>query len=196
MQILSYYQLKRNDYIFLDFIDHYISKYPFKCYYIMETLNNSEIVFIKDTTMIIELIKLEEDMVVNIFNLFKELLRRNIIKKIVYKKEVLLAYFNSEFIISFFKYKDKWMLIPLVCELINNKKSIYFDVYVKSIDVYKLMFLVKIKERYISIDLRDAKKINESHIPLVICFNNNKNNNLQFSFDKSVFIANLMSKIK
>lgn len=195
MEFLSYYELKRIDYLFLDFIDHYISKYPFKFYYIMETLNKKEIVYIKDTTMIIDLIKLEEDMIVNIFELFKELLRRNVIKKIVYKKEVLLVYFNCEFIISFFKSKDKWLIIPLVVELMKNKENIYFDVYIKSVDVYKVMCLVKIKEKYISIDLNNINKINEMHIPLVICFNNNKNNNLQFSFNKSVFINNLMEKI-
>ena len=87
MQILSYYNLKNIDYKFLDFTNQYIEKFPFKCYYTMEKLSQKDIVYIKDTTMIIDLIKLEEDMVINVFNFFKDMLRRNFIKKIVYKKD-------------------------------------------------------------------------------------------------------------
>ena len=195
MQILSYYELKRVDYIFLDLIDKYIVKYPFKFYYIMEKINNYKIVYIKDTTMIIDLLKLEEDMIVNIFNLFKELLRNNIINKIVYKKEVLLVYFSNEFIISFFKDKDKWLIIPLVNILIEKDELIYFDVYLKTNDVFKYMLLIRIKDKYITIDFNNLDKINSLHIPLILNFNNNKNNNLQFSFDKSEFLGNLNSKI-
>jgi len=195
LQILSYYELKRVDYIFLDLIDKYIVKYPFKFYYIMEKVNNNKIVYIKDTTMIIELLKLEEDMIVNIFNLFKELLRNNIINKIVYKKEVLLVYFSNEFIISFFKDKDKWLIIPLVNILIEKDELIYFDVYLKTNDVFKYMLLIRIKDKYITIDFNNLDKINPLHIPLILNFNNNKNNNLQFSFDKSEFLGNLNSKI-
>lgn len=195
MQILSYYELKRVDHIFLDFIGKYIDKFPFKFYYIMEKLNNNKIVYIKDTTMIIDLLKLEDDMIVNIFNLFKELLRNNIINKIVYKKEVIVVYFSNEFIISFFKDKDKWLIIPLVNILIEKEELIYFDVYLKANDVFKYMLLVRIKEKYITMDLKNLDKLNDLHIPLILNFNNNKNNNLQFSFDKSEFLGNLNSKI-
>ena len=195
MQILSYYQLKRVDYIFLDLIDKYIIKYPFKFYYIMEKLNNNNLVFIKDTTMIIDLLKLEEDMIVNIFNLFKEMLRNNLIKKIVYKKEVIVVYFSNEFIISYFKEKNKWLLIPLINILIEKDEVIYFDVYIKTSDIYKFMLLVKINEKYVTIDLYENNKMNDNHLPLILSFNNNRNNNLQFSFDKSEFLGNLNSKI-
>lgn len=195
LQILSYYQLKRVDYIFLDLIDKYIIKYPFKFYYIMEKLNNNNLVFIKDTTMIIDLLKLEEDMIVNIFNLFKEMLRNNLIKKIVYKKEVIVVYFSNEFIISYFKEKNKWLLIPLINILIEKDEVIYFDVYIKTSDIYKFMLLVKINEKYVTIDLYENNKMNDNHLPLVLSFNNNRNNNLQFSFDKSEFLGNLNSKI-
>ena len=195
LQILSYYQLKRVDYIFLDLIDKYIIKYPFKFYYIMEKLNNNNLVFIKDTTMIIDLLKLEEDMIVNIFNLFKEMLRNNLIKKIVYKKQVIVVYFSNEFIISYFKEKNKWLLIPLINILIEKDEVIYFDVYIKTSDIYKFMLLVKINEKYVTIDLYENNKMNDNHLPLVLSFNNNRNNNLQFSFDKSEFLGNLNSKI-
>ena len=195
LQILSYYQLKRVDYIFLDLIDKYIIKYPFKFYYIMEKLNNNNLVFIKDTTMIIDLLKLEEDMIVNIFNLFKEMLRNNLIKKIVYKKEVIVVYFSNEFIISYFKEKNKWLLIPLINILIEKDEVIYFDVYIKTSDIYKFMLLVKINEKYVTIDLYENNKMNDNHLPLILSFNNNRNNNLQFSFDKSEFLGNLNSKI-
>lgn len=195
MQILSYYNLKNIDYKFLDFTNQYIEKFPFKCYYTMEKLSQKDIVYIKDTTMIIDLIKLEEDMVINVFNFFKDMLRRNFIKKIVYKKEVLLVYFNNEFIISFFKNKDKWLIIPLVCELINKKNTCYFDVYIKNNNVYNYMFLVKVKDKFVTVDLKEMDKIDNLHYPLVLCFNNNKLHNLQFSFDKSVFLENFYNKI-
>ena len=70
LQILSFYQMNKKDFEFLLFIDKYLQKYPFKCFNIMDTLLDKEIVYIKNTTMIIDLLKLSDSIVVNIFDFF------------------------------------------------------------------------------------------------------------------------------
>ncbi len=195
LQLLSNYQLNKKDFDFLLFIDKYLQKYPFKCFNIMDTLLDKEIVYIKNTTMIIDLLKLNDDIIVNIFDFFKNMLRNDFIKKIIYKKEVLLIYFYNDFIISFFNVKNKWLLIPLIIEISKSNYPYYFDVYVNDIKIYKLMFLVIINDFYVSIDIKEIDRITNNHYPLVISFYSNKGNNLKFSFDKLEFINNLKLKL-
>ena len=195
LQILSFYQMNKKDFEFLLFIDKYLQKYPFKCFNIMDTLLDKEIVYIKNTTMIIDLLKLSDSIVVNIFDFFKDMLRCDIIKKIIYKKEVLFIYFYNDFIISFFDIKNKWLLIPLVIEISKSNYPYYFDVYVLENNIFKLIFLVINKDYYVSIDIKKIDRINNNHYPLVISFYSNKDNNLKFSFDKLEFINNLKLKL-
>lgn len=195
LQILSFYQMNKKDFEFLLFIDKYLQKYPFKCFNIMDTLLDKEIVYIKNTTMIIDLLKLSDSIVVNIFDFFKDMLRCDFIKKIIYKKEVLFIYFYNDFIISFFDIKNKWLLIPLVIEISKSNYPYYFDVYANENNIFKLMFLVIINDSYVSIDIKKIDRITNNHYPLVISFYSNKDNNLKFSFDKLEFINNLKLKL-
>lgn len=195
MQIISSYSLKKIDYDFVLFFDKYISSYPFKCYNMMELFTNKEVVYTKDTTLIINLIKVSNDSLYNIFNLFKDLLRNNIISRIIYKKEVLIVYFKSDFIMSFFKIRNKWLIIPLISVLLELETKFYFDVFIKNIIVEKFMLLIEYKSFYITIDTVNNKKLDDVHIPLIINFYNNKDQNLKFSFDKNVFLENLNFKV-
>lgn len=195
MQILSFYQMNKKDFNFLLYIDKYLQKYPFKCFNIMDTLLNKEFVYIKNTTMIIDLLKLNDSIIVNIFDFFKNMLRCDFIKKIIYKKEVIFIYFYNDFIISFFNMKNKWLLIPLVIEISKNNYPYYFDVYVNNKNIHKLMFLVIIDDLYVSIDVKEMDKISNNHYPLVINFYSNKSNNLKFSFDRIEFMNNLKLKL-
>lgn len=195
MQIISSYSLKKIDYDFVLFFDKYISSYPFKCYNMMELFTNKEVVYTKDTTLIINLIKVSIDSLYNIFNLFKDLLRNNIISRIIYKKEVLIVYFKSDFIMSFFKIRNKWLIIPLISVLLELENKFYFDVFIKNIIVEKFMLLIEYKSFYITIDTVNNKKLDDVHIPLIINFYNNKDQNLKFSFDKNVFLENLNFKV-
>lgn len=196
MKIISEYNLCDIDYLFINFIDEYINKYPFKSYNIMNVFYKKNVVYIKDTTMIIDLIKINNHDVINIFSFFKEMLRNNLLNKVIYKKLVLIIYFKDEFITSFFKIKNKWLIIPLIKTLLDKKTVIHFDSYVldESIDTY--LCLVELNNFYISIDTSIKKKLNDNHIPLVINFYNNLNENLLFSFNKDVFIENLYDKLK
>lgn len=195
MQILSFYQMNKKDFNFLLYIDKYLQKYPFKCFNIMDTLLNKEFVYIKNTTMIIDLLKLNDSIIVNIFDFFKNMLRCDFIKKIIYKKEVIFIYFYNDFIISFFNMKNKWLLIPLVIEISKHNYPYYFDVYVNNKNIHKLMFLVIIDDLYVSIDIKEMDKISNNHYPLVINFYSNKSNNLKFSFDRIEFMNNLKLKL-
>lgn len=195
MQLLSFYQMNKKDFNFLLYIDKYLQKYPFKCFNIMDTLLNKEFVYIKNTTMIIDLLKLNDSIIVNIFDFFKNMLRCDFIKKIIYKKEVIFIYFYSDFIISFFNMKNKWLLIPLVIEISKHNYPYYFDVYVNNKNIHKLMFLVIIDDLYVSIDIKKMDKISNNHYPLVINFYSNKSNNLKFSFDRIEFMNNLKLKL-
>ena len=196
MQILSNYCLKKVDYDFLSFFDKYISKYPFKSYNIMEVLLGKEIVYIKDTTMIVDLLRINNDNILNIFNFFKDMLRNNLINKIIFKKEVLLIYFKDEFIISFFKEKNKWLLIPLISIILEYGYEFYFDVFIESNPLIKVMLFIIINGNNITIDTKNINKLSDNHYHMLINFYNNIENNLMFSFDKSTFLENLYHKLK
>ena len=195
MQIISSYSLKKIDYDFILFFDKYITRYPFKCYNMMEIFTNKEVVYIKDTTLIIYLIKVNDDELYNIFILFKDMLRNNIISRIIYKKEVLIIYFKSDFIMSFFKIRNKWLIIPLINVLLDLEIKFYFDAFIKSNIVEKFMLLIEYKGFYITLDTGNYNKLDDLHIPLIINFYNNNAQNLKFSFDKTVFLENLNTKV-
>ena len=130
MEILSNYELTSNDHHFIMYINNYIVCFPFKWHHFMSVFESKEIVYVKDTTLIINLLKLDSSSIIIVFEIFKDFLRNNIIKKINYKKEVIIIEFHNDFMISFFKHRNKWMLLGLIEILEDNQINYYLDVYI------------------------------------------------------------------
>ena len=98
MEILSTNKLTTYDECFIKYINNYIKRYPFKWYHFMSLFDLNEVVYIKDTTIIIDLLKLDSSSIIILFEIFKDFLRNNIINKINYKKEVIIIDFYPYFL--------------------------------------------------------------------------------------------------
>jgi hypothetical protein len=154
-----------------------------------------DVIYIKDTTIIIELLKLNYDEINNIFIYFKEFLNNKIITKLIYKKEYLVVIFDDLFNISFFLKNNKWMLILLMNYCINNNIKSYYDVYLKSDETIYSMFMIESNNYFITFDNIKLNKLNNNHIPLVINLYNNNDFNIMFSFDIDILLNNIKLKL-
>lgn len=194
MKILSNYELNKNNIAFIKLCTNLMNKYPFKWFYFMEIFKK-DVIYIKDTTIIIELLKLNYDEINNIFIYFKEFLNNKIITKLIYKKEYLVVIFDDLFNISFFLKNNKWMLILLMNYCINNNIKSYYDVYLKSDETIYSMFMIKCNNYFITFDNIKLNKLNNNHIPLVINLYNNNDFNIMFSFDIDILLNNIKLKL-
>jgi hypothetical protein len=154
-----------------------------------------DVIYIKDTTIIIELLKLNYDEINNIFIYFKEFLNNKIITKLIYKKEYLVVIFDDLFNISFFLKNNKWMLILLMNYCINNNIKSYYDVYLKSDETIYSMFMIENNNYFITFDNIKLNTLNNNHIPLVINLYNNNDFNIMFSFDIDILLNNIKLKL-
>jgi hypothetical protein len=154
-----------------------------------------DVIYIKDTTIIIELLKLNYDEINNIFIYFKEFLNNKIITKLIYKKEYLVVIFDDLFNISFFLKNNKWMLILLMNYCINNNIKSYYDVYLKIDETIYSMFMIESNNYFITFDNIKLNKLNNNHIPLVINLYNNNDFNIMFSFDIDILLNNIKLKL-
>ena len=197
MEILSTYELTSYDNYFIKYINNYISCFPFKWHHFMSFFEYDEIVYIKDTTLIINLLKLDSSSIIIIFEIFKDFLRNNIIDKINYKKEVIIIEFHNEFMISFFKQRNKWMLIGLIEILKDHQIDFNLDAYIKANEeIVKYDCLFTLNDFLISIGNKKYKEISKNHIHLTLNFYNNENYNLKFSFEKDKYFSNLLAHLR
>ena len=197
MEILSNYELTSNDHHFIMYINNYIVCFPFKWHHFMSVIESKEIVYVKDTTLIINLLKLDSSSIIIVFEIFKDFLRNNIIKKINYKKEVIIIEFHNDFMISFFKHRNKWMLLGLIEILEDNQINYYLDVYIKSnneITKYDCLFMYD--DYLISIGNKKYNELHDKHIHLTLNFYNIENCNLNYSFDKEKYFSNLLGHLR
>ncbi len=192
MEIKSYHKLDQVEFKFIKVVDQLINQYPFKWSNFMDIIFKSNTVYIKDSTMIIELIHLKEEEIIRIFQILKIMFNQRIIAKIIYKHEFIVISFYSLFITSFFKEQNKWLTIPLYVDLYKSKIKIYYDIIFNNQKYYLgIMF----KHKIITIDSKNCKKIKLNQLPLIISSNNNYENNLLFSFNKDQYINNLFDKL-
>lgn len=197
MEILSTNKLTTYDECFIKYINNYIKRYPFKWYHFMSLFDLNEVVYIKDTTIIIDLLKLDSSSIIILFEIFKDFLRNNIINKINYKKEVIIIDFYNDFMVSYFKNSVKWMLLVLLEILDDYEIEYYLDVFIKYHDeIIKYDCLMIYEGNYISIGINKSKKLFENHTHLVLNFYSNENYNLRFSFDKDKYFNNLLAHLR
>ena len=80
---------------FLNISHQYLKKYPFKWnYFVEKIIKNSQIVYFKDSTGIINVNYIDFKKIETLFELFKIYLQNKIIRKIIYKKEFIIIHFN------------------------------------------------------------------------------------------------------
>lgn len=96
---------------FLKEIKNLIDTYPLKTYDFFKKIQNPEIAYFRDTTLIISLLKLSNIEITNLFEILKRFLRVKSILKIIYKKEFIIVHFSSTTITKIIKKEDGWMYV-------------------------------------------------------------------------------------
>lgn len=86
--------------------------YPFKWYeFINKIIGNREVTYFKDTTMIINLLNLDLPQVKILFEILKNYLKNNLLKKILYKREYIIVHFHTIKTKEIFEKKNLWMAV-------------------------------------------------------------------------------------
>lgn len=115
---------------FLKICYDYSRKYPFKWHFLVrEIFSNKEIIYFKDTTMIISIDNVKLEGLVVLFDFLKLLLNYRIIRKTIQKKEFVIAHFNENFQIDYIQRLDFLESINLYHKLLKElKEEVYFGV--------------------------------------------------------------------
>ncbi len=83
-------------------------------------LYNARLNYVKDTTFIITTYEIKENVVKSLFELFKDLLRRGFVTKIIYKKEFMIVHLYSYLIVKTLSSANNWLII-VTYQLIKDK---------------------------------------------------------------------------
>ncbi len=128
--IVETLELSNEDRNFIKICYDYSQRYPFKWNYLKKNIfRNEEIIYFIVIKMIfiIDSIKLEKLLI--LFDFLKSLLNYRIIKKIIQKKEFVIAHFSETFQMEYIQRLDFLESISLYRKLLKElKKEVYFGV--------------------------------------------------------------------
>lgn len=112
----------------------YLSKFPFKWKCMVDNIfTNQQITYIKDTTLIINIEKVNINYIDYLFEILKSYLNYRVIIKLIYKKEFIICHFNNNFHLDYFNNKVLLKSINLymvISKIIDSE--LYFGVYLIS----------------------------------------------------------------
>lgn len=128
--IVETLELSNEDCNFIKICYDYSQRYPFKWNYLKKDIfTNEEIIYFKDTTMIISIDSIKLEKLLTLFDFLKSLLNYRIIKKIIQKKEFVIAHFSETFQMEYIQRLDFLESISLYRKLLKElKKEVYFGV--------------------------------------------------------------------
>ena len=128
--IVETLELSNEDRNFIKICYDYSQRYPFKWNYLKKDIfTNEEIIYFKDTTMIISIDSIKLEKLLILFDFLKSLLNYRIIKKIIQKKEFVIAHFSETFQMEYIQRLDFLESISLYRKLLKElKKEVYFGV--------------------------------------------------------------------
>lgn len=128
--IVETLELSNEDRNFIKICYDYSQRYPFKWNYLKKDIfTNKEIIYFKDTTMIISIDSIKLEKLLILFDFLKSLLNYRIIKKIIQKKEFVIAHFSETFQMEYIQRLDFLESISLYRKLLKElKKEVYFGV--------------------------------------------------------------------
>lgn len=128
--IVETLELSNEDRNFIKICYDYSQRYPFKWNYLKKDIfTKEEIIYFKDTTMIISIDSIKLEKLLILFDFLKSLLNYRIIKKIIQKKEFVIAHFSETFQMEYIQRLDFLESISLYRKLLKElKKEVYFGV--------------------------------------------------------------------
>lgn len=139
---------------FLKITKEEINVHPFKIYDLMKIFSNPDVTYIRDTMMIISLLKLSKIMIFDLLDLLKKYYKCKAITKIINNKEFIIVYFKTNFITDIFKNKTDWMYVDYYFTLKNLAiKNVYLMPSIKYLNnqyEFKLIFEYENKLYYFS----------------------------------------------
>lgn len=139
---------------FLKITKEEINVHPFKIYDLMKIFSNPDVTYIRDTMMIISLLKLSKIMIFDLLDLLKKYYKCKAITKIINNKEFIIVYFKTNFITDIFKNKTDWMYVDYYFTLKNlSIKNVYLMPSIKYLNnqyEFKLIFEYENKLYYFS----------------------------------------------
>lgn len=119
------HQFTEEELTFIDDFYSFLKKYPFKMFDMLKVLQNSEITYKRDTTLIITLCKLSNLMFKDLLSFFETLCKNQTITKIIYQKEFLILHFYNDFVVDILTNKTMYMYIDYYFALLKEN----FDVF-------------------------------------------------------------------
>lgn len=177
------------------------STYPFKWYeFITKIIGNKLTTYFKDTTMIVSLLNLDNSQVKILFEIIKEYLKNNLIRKVLYKREYIIVHFYSVKTKEIFEKKNLWISI---CSFYMLKLEMNVEIFLRGViqkentkELVDLVVSINNKTYLINStsplmnDYDDSEKVflyYEKTKDLVIPKNTQI---LKFSFDSDVLLSN------
>lgn len=189
LQHQNNYSLKKEYKDFFEINTKIINIYPFKWCEFMSFFKFENAIFIKNTTLIINLLSFDIKTISRVFEIFKMYLDSFIIEKIIYKKEFMIVNFKEEYFMQFFKEENKWLIIPYV-NLLNERFCVTLD---KVVDDHIFDVCFKQKEYYYLYTSRDYI-IYPNAFKLTFTKSNHEGS-LYFSFSKKKELAQIVNLI-
>ena len=190
--LIPYEYTKIEKEFFLE-IKKIIDTFPLKIYDFFDIIHNYDVSYIRDSTLIISLFKLNKNEISNVFEILKRFLRIKAVTKIFYKKEFIIVHFYSEIISKFLIEKKSWMYIDYYF-IIKEKitKHIYYQGILKINDIEEQikMFFCYNKKYYI---FSDNTNLHIDNSNFIFCKLETKNMN---SNGKTInyFLANTLKE--
>lgn len=195
---------------FLKYLDELIETRPFWWHvFISKVINNPQVTYVKDSTMIITLVGLTTNVVNIIFEIVKSFLKLKVAVRVIKKKEFLIVHLHNKKITEFLKTKDKWLVIPF-CKMIKTiypNYDCFLDVLWKTgSEKHQIDVCVTTPKEIILLNVETPLKINvnDEGVKRIFLANAIKcglvlDNNyklLKYSYDKTQFKKDLKSSFQ
>lgn len=176
--------------------------YPFKWYeFINKIIGNNEVTYFKDTTMIINLLNLDLSQVKILFEILKEYLKNNLVRKILYKREYIVVHFHSQKTMEIFSVKNLW--IAVCCYYMLKDENSDVEVFLRGViqnetskELVDLVVMDQSKTYLINVTNALQNKYDDSEV-VYLYYDRNRNWNipkdvklLRFSFDRNQLLSN------
>lgn len=129
---INYYDYSELDLEFIKKTYEIGTTYPFKWYeFINQIINNPQATYFKDTTMIVNLLVLDKNLIKILFEILKEYLKNKLVRKILYKREYIIVHFHSIKSKEIFEIKNLWLSVCCYYMLIQQNEE--FEVFLRGV---------------------------------------------------------------
>lgn len=129
---INYYDYSELDLAFIKKTYEIGTTYPFKWYeFINQIINNPQVTYFKDTTMIVNLLTLDNSKIKTLFEILKEYLKNKLIRKILYKREYIIVHFHTIKSKEIFSIKNLWLSV--CCYYMLRQENDELEIFLRGV---------------------------------------------------------------